>query len=337
MTKYLGAFGKNEQQLCQASESAVPSKDERPTSQQVRARPCLAADSVGVQTLLEDDLGMWSLVIGYFAHCEASLTSRNDVPFVPVRRRAPRPRPGDEQSPFFVPPFLDLVGGLVHHFPNFWLGLGRLESSLLAGELRPVAVTAPIFVCGLARSGSTLLHEIVAAHPGVATHRLKDFPMLWTPCWWRRATTGLRAGPARERAHQDRVMISADSPDALEEMLWLAFFPRRHDPSVSNLFGPADHHPAFEAFYRMHIRKLLLAENASRYVAKANYHVARLPYLVRLFPDARFLIPIREPVGHIASLVRQHRKFSDGQRRQPRSLTYMQHPVISSSAWTAGP
>ncbi len=119
-------------------------------------------------------------------------------------------------------------------------------------------------------------------------------------------------------------MITADSPDALEEMLWLAFFPRCHDPSVSNLFGPADRHPAFEAFYRMHIRKLLLAENASRYVAKANYHVARLPYLVRLFPDARFLIPIREPVGHIASLVRQHRKFSDGQRRQPRSLTYMQ-------------
>ena len=29
-------------------------------------------------------------------------------------------------------------------------------------------------------------------------------------------------------------MVTTDSPDAIEEMLWLAFFPRCHDPAVSN-------------------------------------------------------------------------------------------------------
>jgi hypothetical protein len=212
---------------------------------------------------------------------------------------------------------------LVQRHRAFWLWLGRLESSLLAEEVRPVPVRMPIYVCGLARSGSTLLHEVVASHPGVATHRVRDYPMLFTPYWWRRATANLRPRAPRERPHRDRVMITTESPDALEEMLWMAFFPRCHDPSVCNLLGAEDHHPAFESFYDAHIRKLLLAEGATRYAAKANYHVARLPYLARLFPDARFLIPVREPAGHIASLLRQHRWFSRGQRQHPRSLAYM--------------
>jgi hypothetical protein len=212
---------------------------------------------------------------------------------------------------------------LVHRHPALWISLGRLETSRLAEELRQVSIRMPIYVCGLARSGSTLLHEIVSSHPGVATHRIKDYPMLFTPYWWRRATARVRPQPPRERPHRDGVMITTDSPDALEEMLWMAFFPRCHDPATSCLLGAEDSHPPFESFYRAHIRKLLLAEQATRYAAKANYHVARLSYLARLFPDARFLIPVRAPAGHIASLLRQHRWFSHGQRQHPRALAYM--------------
>jgi hypothetical protein len=68
----------------------------------------------------------------------------------------------------------------------------------------------------------------------------------------------------------------------------------------------------------------MLAERRSRYAAKANYHVARLPYLARLYPDARFLIPVRAPASHIASLMQQQRWFAQGQRKQRRALAYMQ-------------
>jgi hypothetical protein len=235
------------------------------------------------------------------------------------------PNPGPEgPSPFHVPAFLDALGGVVHRFRNFWLWLGRLESSTLAEQLREVPIRAPIWVCGLARSGSTLLHEVISAHPGVATHRMKDYPMLFTPYWWRQATANLRPQPPRERRHRDGVLITTESPDALEEMLWMAFFPRCHDPTVSNLLRGADRHPAFESFFRLHIRKLLLAETASRYAAKANGHIARLPYLLRLFPDARFVIPVRSPAAHVESLLRQHRWFSQGERKHRRALAYMQ-------------
>jgi hypothetical protein len=212
---------------------------------------------------------------------------------------------------------------LVDRYRTFWLGLGRLESSLLKEELRPVSIRMPVYVCGLARAGSTLLHEIVASTGGVATHRVKDYPMVYTPCWWRQATARRRPTAPRERVHRDGVLISPESPDAVEEMLWMGFFPRCHDPSVSNRLTAGSSHPAFEAFYRAHLAKLLLAERATRYVAKANYHVARLAYLVRLFPDARIILPVRAPVSHIASLVRQHQWFCQGQRKHPRALAWM--------------
>jgi hypothetical protein len=118
-------------------------------------------------------------------------------------------------------------------------------------------------------------------------------------------------------------MVTTESPDALEEMMWMAFFPRCHRPAVSAVLGADDRHPEFESFYDRHVRKLVLAERAGRYAAKNNYHVARLPYLLRLFPDARILIPVRAPVDHIASLFRLHRLFSTAQRAHPRALAYM--------------
>ena len=104
----------------------------------------------------------------------------------------------------------------------------------------------------------------------------------------------------------------------------MAFFPDCHNPRRDNRLCARDHNTAFERYYRNHLRKLLLVEGAMRYAAKANYHVARLGYLARLFPDARFVIPVRSPAGHIASLVRQHQWFASGQRRSPRSLAFMQ-------------
>jgi hypothetical protein len=249
--------------------------------------------------------------------------TRNVGPLAPARAPAPRSPGPDKGSPFYVPPFLDFLGWSVDRFRKVWLGLGRLESSLLEERLNAVPVRMPVYVCGLARSGSTLLHEIVASSPGVATHRVKDYPMVYTPYWWRQATARRRPTAPRERAHRDRVLITPESPDALEEMLWMAFFPRCHDPSVDNRLAAGSSHPAFEAFYRAHLRKLLLAERATRYVAKANYHVARLAYLVRLFPGARIILPVRAPASHIASLVRQHRWFSQGQRKHPRALAWM--------------
>jgi hypothetical protein len=233
-------------------------------------------------------------------------------------------RASDAEAAFKVSLLMHLLGGLVHRYPRWWLKLGRLETNHLGEALAPVAVRMPIYVCGLARAGSTLLHEVVSAPAGVATHRAKDYPLIFTPYWGRRAAASKQPSAPQPRAHNDGMMISTESPDALEEMLWMAFFPRCHDPAVSCCLAREDSHPEFESFYNAHLRKLLLVEGATRYTCKNNYHSARLPYLLRLFPDAKFIIPVRSPASHIASLKRQQLWFTQEQGKYPRALAFMQ-------------
>ncbi len=102
----------------------------------------------------------------------------------------------DKSSPFYVPPTLDVLGRTVKRFPHFWLWLGHVESTLMAPRIAPIPIAKPIYVCGLARSGSTLLHEVLCSHPNVATHRIKDYPFVSTPYWWRRATASTRPADA---------------------------------------------------------------------------------------------------------------------------------------------
>ena len=150
-----------------------------------------------------------------------------------------------KDDPFHVPWLLHHLGGWAHRCRGLFTWLGRLETKALADEIASVRVTRPVYVCGLARSGSTLLHLTLAAQPGVATHRARDYPLVYTPYWWRQATRNRRPSPPRERAHGDRVLITTDSPEALEEMLWMAFFPACHDPRTSCLLGAEQSNPAF--------------------------------------------------------------------------------------------
>ena len=195
-----------------------------------------------------------------------------------------------------------------------WLSntAARLETSVLREQLGAVRIEAPVFVCGLARAGSTLLLELLAQAPGFTSHRYADFPGLWTPYWWNwlRARLPLPTQTPAERAHGDRIRVTRESPEALEEIFWMRFFRARHDPDVDQVLDADAADPAFTTFYRDHLRKLLLVRVARRYLAKGNYNLARIGLLHRMFPDARFLIAVREPLAHVGSLVRQDRQFS---------------------------
>lgn len=226
---------------------------------------------------------------------------------------------------FQVDTLTHILGGAVYRYPGLWVRLGNLETRLLSDLLGDVQPRRPIYIAGLARSGSTLLLEMLAWHEEVVTHLYRDFPLLHVPYAWNRfldRAPRREATPA-ERTHADGILVTPESPEAFEEVLWMTFFPRLHDPDASAVLDGRTRHPGFESFYRDHIRKLLLLRGGRRYVSKANYNVTRLEYLLRLFPDARFIIPVREPVWHIASLMKQHRLFCRGQRGNPRALTHL--------------
>ncbi|MFP4040470.1 MAG: sulfotransferase family protein [Desulfosudaceae bacterium] len=226
---------------------------------------------------------------------------------------------------YSVSGFENCLGRLAAGCPGWWQWLGNRETSFYAEELRGRRIDRPVYITGLARSGTTLILECLAAQGQTATHRYRDYPFLHTPVWWNRFLdrAGSEDNRAVERFHGDRILITSQSPEAMEEILWMSFFPDCHAPEISHVFEAGHNYPAFEEFYRDHIRKILFLREGVRYVSKANYHITRLGYLRRLLPGARFIIMVRSPVSHIASLWRQHRHFCDREKNDPRILNYM--------------
>lgn len=208
------------------------------------------------------------------------------------------------------------LADLVLRHQGAWLALGGWESKLLRKRLAATAVDRPVFISGLARAGTTILLRKLCECPEFAAHRYSDFPFLFTPYAWAKLRS-LAPPPRqlpRERMHRDGIMVTAESPEAMEEVLWMAFFPRLHDPTSSHLLDEKVRHPAFESFLADHMRKLILVRGGRRYLSKNNYNLTRLSYLGRIFPDARFLLPIRAPAAHVASLLKQQRLFCEAQR-----------------------
>lgn len=209
--------------------------------------------------------------------------------------------------------------------PQAWVALGDFETRLLSRRLPNVV--QPVYISGLARAGTTILTEAVARHPDVATHRYRDFPCILTPYFWHRILSSFDWVPKRakpqERAHQDGIMVTPQSPEAMEEIIWMAFFKKLHEENRSAVLGADTQNPAFEVFYRAHIGKVLLARKRGRYASKANYNLTRTAYLKRLFPDARFVLVVRHPLAHVASLKAKDALFSERQKRDPKALTHM--------------
>jgi hypothetical protein len=232
---------------------------------------------------------------------------------------------GNTDDGFHVSTWVHILGGSIARHKDLWIKLGNWETRLLSEEIAGIRVEQPIYVSGLARSGSTILLEMLSELDGVVTHRYKDYPPIYTPYFWNWFLNHMPAQESKavERTHRDGIMITPDSPEAFEEVLWMAFFPHLHNVSSSSVLDGHTANPAFEGFYRDHIRKLLAIRKGRRYLSKGNYNVTRLEYLLKIFPDARFVIPIREPSWHIASLMKQHSLLSEGERRNPRAVEHM--------------
>jgi hypothetical protein len=223
----------------------------------------------------------------------------------------------------------DFLGWCVEHNEDLLFSLARFETKSLKKHLSRIDIDRPIYVSGLARAGTTILLELISQNQGVASYRYMDFPFIMLPYWWGKF---LKMGSKNdlktvERSHADGLQVNPRSPEAMEEIIWKYFFPKCHDPMVRNVLDQSQQNSDFDTFYKQTIRKLLLSRNANRYLAKNNYNITRLDYLKHLLPDARFVVPVREPVNHIASLMKQHRLLSEQESRDKRVLAYMRRSV----------
>jgi len=211
------------------------------------------------------------------------------------------------------------------------VSLADLEDRKYAKQIALCGIERPVFITALPRAGTTMLLECFADMGEFAAHCYRDMPFVLVPCLWNRFSASFRRNEApRERAHGDGMLIDYDSPEALEEVLWKAFW-RRHYRADRIVPWTNDEEicPEFRDFFRGHLRKIIIVRRGqqnptARYLSKNNLNIARTALLRRLFPDAVVVVPFRNPVQHAASLLKQHRNFLRIHKEEPFASEYMQ-------------
>jgi hypothetical protein len=195
------------------------------------------------------------------------------------------------------------------------VALADIEDQMYRRQLAEVSADDSVFVTALPRAGTTILLNLLVETGVFASHTYRDMPFVLSPMLWHGLARGFRkADEARERAHGDGLLVSADSPEAFEEVIWRHFWPEHYaESSIAPWHDCSE--PEFLEFFTKHMRKIIALRRAdgtapSRYLSKNNLNISRLGCLPRALPTAKILVPFREPVQHAASLLKQHTSFS---------------------------
>lgn len=176
-------------------------------------------------------------------------------------------------------------------------------------EVRDEPVTAPVFVVGLPRTGTTLTYNLIARSPGNRGPKLWEMTNLGLP----------RPAAERERliaqSRKRFAMVGKLSPawahlhplvaDSEEEDFML----RAHTEMYAT-WGPAPRYLEYVAnadltddflFLRDALQVIAAGEAPERWVLKHPMDLWRTPEILRAFPDARFVWTHRAPSAAVAS------------------------------------
>ncbi len=165
-----------------------------------------------------------------------------------------------------------------------------------------------VFVTGLARAGTTILMREIHRTGQFGSLTYADMPFVLAPNLWARLSSrGQKPGVKAERAHGDGIEVDTQSPEALDEVYWRAF----DGKAYIGASGLIPHAPDADliAGYRDLVRLVLRKTGKTRYVSKNNNNILRIGTLAAAMPDAQFLVPLRQPLDHAASLLGQHQRF----------------------------
>jgi hypothetical protein len=180
-----------------------------------------------------------------------------------------------------------------------------VESSLISTNQ---ANDKNVFVSGLARSGTTILLNALYQSNEFASLSYQDMPFVLAPNLWSKLSFNKRGSDLVERAHGDGIKVSAESPEAFEEVFWMTF--DEDDKETKEKFKTY-----VQVINHRHLKK--------RYLSKNNQNIRRLELISDIFPGSRILIPFRNPIQHSFSLLSQHQRFIEESREDKFISNYM--------------
>ena len=210
-------------------------------------------------------------------------------------------------------------------FARIFVDLNFSNDLTLHPEIPEVPVRRPLLVAGFGRTGSTLLHNLLALDPNARAPLLWE---LWTPSppphpetyaadsrieiAQRRLDAFTRADPLILQVHP----MMARAPD---ECHWMM----RHTPLTAMFYQAPEYWAWLKqlndgelgelySHYRLQIQHLQLFSRREHWLSKASTHLHFMPVLFDVFPDANVIRLHRHPcdaVPSLCSLVAGYRKL----------------------------
>ncbi len=167
---------------------------------------------------------------------------------------------------------------------------------------------AHIFITGLPRSGTTSLLNFLYSSNQYASLTYRSMPFILSPNFSK--IFNKKNISKKERIHGDGLTYDIDSPEAFDEV----FFSSNEEFIKYELEN--------------YLQLILLSSNKEKYLSKNNLNYKRINLINSILPNSIFLIPIREPLQHANSLLKQHIHFSQLQKNDnfiKRYMNYLGH------------
>ena len=168
----------------------------------------------------------------------------------------------------YVPKLNYLIHNIFFTNKRLFNYLAEIESNLNS-KIKKINITKPVFVCGMARSGTTLITSFLNSLKTLGSPVYQDMPFINTPIVWNYFSKFYYGKNLNFiRYHGDDMVINLNSPDSFEEIFWI-----NKDKN-------------FETIYKDFIKKIIYLRKSDRYLSKNNNLISRLNYLTSKFSDA---------------------------------------------------
>lgn len=207
------------------------------------------------------------------------------------------------------------------------MGLVEFESFLNRKFLNTIDIQKPVFVTALPRAGTTSLLELLVNSGEFVSHAYSDMPFLMLPIVWQKLSKLLKQNERTITTLGGGLMLSEESPESFEEIIWRHFWPKHYGESRI-IPWEKNQSTRFEKYFRDHLQKIVFLRvgeryDGQRYVSNNNLNLARIPYLTRMFTECSVIVPFLDPYQHAALLSKQHQHFSNIHRQDEFAKKYM--------------
>lgn len=183
--------------------------------------------------------------------------------------------------------------------------LFEIEKIFFVKQLADIRNQHHVFITGLPRSGTTILLEFLYQGKEFASLTYRDMPFVLAPNLFCKISKKGNI-KSQERIHQDGIHFDLNSPEAFDDI----FFQTFTDEEIK------DNLEIFISLVLQRYRK-------QRYLSKNNNNYKRIKLIHSVFPNALIFITYRDPIQHAYSLLKQHRRFCEIQKKNKFVLKYM--------------